>query len=132
MNFPTQNFITTKDKTVALNDTATVYGSGLLEVFATPAMVAFMENVAHESVAQYLPEGFTTVGTEINVQHLKATLVGKTVTAKSQFIAAKSSGKRLFFDIEVFEEGEKLIGKATHSRYIVESSVFMEKLQNPK
>lgn len=111
--------------TVTINDTATHYGSGLIEVFATPAMVGFMENAAHLCVQKYLPKGFVTVGIEINVKHIKASPVGMKVFCEARLV--KADGKKLFFEITACDEtGE--IGIATHTRYIVESAKFIEKL----
>lgn len=116
----------TLTKTVGDRDSAANHGSGLLPVFATPAMVAFMEQTAHCSVGNLLPEGYTTVGIEINVKHIKATPMGMTVRCHS--VLSKVEGKRLYFDIQAYDEVAQ-IGEATHVRYIVESEKFMSKIK---
>lgn len=108
----------TKDKTAA------VVGSGLLEVFATPAMIALMEQTASESVMGMLEDGTTTVGTKINVDHLSATPVGMEVYCISTLTAV--DGRKLCFEIEAFDD-EGLIGRAYHERFIVASERFMQK-----
>jgi predicted thioesterase len=111
---------------VGENDTAKHYGSGLLEVFATPAMIALMENTAHLSVQKFLDEGMITLGIEINVKHIKATKVGSIVTCET--ILTKIEEKKLFFELKAFDEiGE--IGNGTHIRYIVDSVKFMNRLE---
>lgn len=72
-----------KEKKVTENDLATAFGSGDVPVFATPAMIALLEQTAKESVLEFLPEGFTTVGTEINIKHLKASSPASIITAES-------------------------------------------------
>ena len=116
----------TLSKTVGDRDSAANHGSGLLPVFATPAMVAFMEQTAHCSVGDLLPEGYTTVGIEINVKHIKATPIGMAVRCHS--VLSKVEGKRLYFDVQAFDEVAQ-IGEATHVRYIVESEKFMSKIK---
>lgn len=113
------------EKIVAPKDTATAYGSGLVEVFATPAMIALMENTAHTSLKEYLPEGFLTVGSDVNIKHIKATAVGKRVWAVSEITLIE--GKKLTFSVEAFDEDGK-IGFGTHTRYIVNKQRFMESL----
>ena len=112
-------------KLVTEDDSASNCGSGLLPVFATPALVAFMEQTAHTSIGHLLPEGSTSVGAEINVKHLKATPLGMQVRCHSKLVEA--DGRRLFFQVEAFDEVGK-IGEALHIRYIVDSKRFMDKL----
>ena len=107
-------------------NTAKAYGSGLIDVFATPAMVGLMENTAHTSIQEFLPQGMVTVGIEINVKHIKATPLGMKVICNS--VLEKVEGKRLFFNVEAFDEVGK-IGEATHIRYIVDAAKFVEKLK---
>ena len=116
------------EKEVVVNhqNTAKAYGSGLIDVFATPAMVALMEETAHTSVQDFLPEGMVSVGTEINVKHIKATPLGMKVRCNS--VLEKVEGKRLFYTIEAFDEVGK-IGEATHTRYIVDAIKFVERLK---
>ena len=113
-------------KMVSDSDSASNCGSGLLPVFATPALVAFMEQTAHTSVESLLPEGLTTVGAEINVKHIKATPLGMQVRCRSTL--SQSDGRRLVFHIEAYDEAAK-IGEAEHIRYIVDSKRFMDKLK---
>ncbi len=113
------------EKVVCESDSAANCGSGLLPVFATPALVAIMEQTAHTSVGDLLPQGYTTVGVEINVKHMKATPIGMRVYCESKLV--KVEGKRLFFEIKAFDEIAQ-IGESIHVRYIVESQKFMNKL----
>ena len=77
----------TKEIMVTNENTAKTMGSGTLDVFATPAMIALMENTAYESVAAELEEGSGTVGTALNVKHVAATPVGMKVTCETELIA---------------------------------------------
>ncbi len=115
-----------KETLVNETNTAKAYGSGLIDVFATPAMIALMENTAHSSIQDFLPQGMVTVGIEINVKHIKATPIGKTVKCNSYL--EKVDGKRLYFTIEAFDQEGK-IGEANHIRYIVDALKFAEKLK---
>lgn len=125
LNIP-QSVVLVKDKQVTVEDTAARYGSGLIEVFATPAMVAFMEATAQESVQKFLPEGYITLGIEINVKHKKATPVGRVVSCRSELIEA--DGKTFTFNIKAWDEAGE-IGDATHIRYMVNAQSFMERLK---
>lgn len=115
----------TSTVTVTEQNTALALGSGDLPVFATPALVALMENAAMQTVASLLPEGSTTVGGFIETSHLAPSAIGKTIQATATLTEVK--GKKLSFNIEAFE-GEKQVGKATHIRFIVDREKFMNSL----
>ena len=104
--------------------TAAHVGSGLLPVYATPSMIALMENTACQSVAPYLEEGQGTVGTLLNVKHLAATPVGMEVRCETRLI--EIDRKRLVFEVEAFDACG-LIGEGTHERFIIDNQKFMQK-----
>lgn len=117
----------TTDKTVALDDTALKYNSGLVEVFATPAMIAMMENTCLECVGRFLPEGYGTVGFEVKIRHLKPTPVGEKVSCNAELLSIEN--KKLLFRVAAFDEHGK-IGEGSHIRYIIDQEKFMEKLKS--
>ena len=110
---------------VTTDKTAMAVGSGDMPVLATPMMMALMENAAMLAVAPQLAEGETTVGGQIESSHVAPTAVGKTVSATATLV--KAEGRKLFFEVEAFE-GDKLIGKGTHLRFIVNREKFLGKL----
>ncbi len=110
---------------VTPKDTAKAYGSGMVEVFATPAMVALMEKTALQLVAPLLEEGKNTVGTEISVKHIKATPLGKRVQSYAKLV--EINGPKLKFEVEAYDE-DGLIGTGIHKRYIIDEKVFMASL----
>lgn len=116
-----------KNFKVTENETAIKMGSGDLEVYATPSMIALMENVAKSLVIDELPEGYTTVGIEMNVQHIKSSPVGANIQCSATLI--KVDRKKLFFDVEASDDHD-IIGKGSHIRYIVNSLDFMNKTNN--
>jgi predicted thioesterase len=116
-----------KDLKVTENETAIKMGSGDLEVYATPAMIALMENVAKDLVINELPEGYTTVGIEMNVKHIKSSPIGANIKCKATLI--KVDRKKLFFDVEASDD-EGNIGMGSHIRYIVNADDFMKKAKN--
>ena len=109
---------------VTEQNTAAAMGSGLLPVFATPAMLALMENAAAGSVQPYLSEGQGTVGTRLEVSHLAATPVGIAVRAESELI--EIDRRRLRFAVRAWA-GEELIGEGTHERFVIDNQRFLEK-----
>lgn len=105
-------------------NTAKTMKSGELNVYATPAMIALMEQAAYTSVADELEEGQGSVGTLMNVKHISATPVGMEVTAKSELV--EIDGRRLVFQVEAFDERGK-IGEGEHERFIVNNVKFQQK-----
>ncbi len=116
----------TSEVTISQMLTAIVMGSGDLDVFATPAMVALMENAAMKAVKDELEDGYTTVGAHIDVSHLRPSKRDKHITATATL--TKVAGKKLYFDV-VACEGEDIIGKGTHMRVIVHKEGFMKNLK---
>ena len=114
----------TKEIMVTNENTEKTMGSGTLDVFATPAMIALMENTAYESVASELEEGSGTVGTALNVKHVAATPVGMKVTCETELI--KVDGRALTFSVKAFDE-KGLIGEGEHERFIVFNEKFQAK-----
>jgi len=112
------------EKTVEYKDTARAVASGLAEVFATPSMIALMENAAYLALQPLLPEGMSTVGVRIDAKHIAATPMGLKVWAEAVLVEA--DGRRLTFDIEAFDEKEK-IGEARHERFIIDEQKFMSR-----
>ena len=111
--------------TVLAGNTAAVMGSGDLDVFATPAMVALMENAAMKAVADALPEGSTTVGAEMNVTHIKPSGLGAEIVATAVLTGVE--GRKLTFNVGA-RDAEGMIGEGIHIRYAVDRRRFMEKV----
>ena len=109
---------------VEREDTAKEVGSGSLLVYATPCMVALMEGAACEALADALGEDKTTVGTELNIQHISATPVGLEVRAEATVTAV--DGKVITFEVTAYDEAGE-IGKGTHKRVIVPVQKFLDK-----
>lgn len=115
--------------TVTEDKTAAVMGSGMLPVFATPAMIALIENTACSSVAGELEDGQGTVGTLIDVKHVAATPVGMEVTCETKL--AEVDRKRLVFEVKAYDAAG-IIGEGTHERFIIENEKFMARAESKK
>ena len=113
-----RNLVVTEDCT------ARALGSGELPVLATPRMIALVEETAWKSVAGALEEGEGTVGTRIDVKHLAATPMGKTVRCVTELTAVDR--KKLTFRVEVFDDAGK-VGEGVHERFIVKNGQFLER-----
>ncbi len=104
--------------------TAEAMGSGELPVFATPAMIALIEETCWRSAADHLEDGCGTVGTKLDVSHLSATPAGMKVWCESELI--KEEGRKLTFAVRVYDE-KGMVGEGTHERFIVDNVKFMSK-----
>ena len=112
---------------VTEQQTAKHLGSGELAVFATPCMIALMENTAYRSVQPCLEPGQGTVGTLLNVKHLAAPPVGMEVRCETKLIEVDR--KRLVFEVKAFDACG-LIGEGVHERFIVDNQRFMQKAES--
>ncbi len=104
------------------NNTALALRSGDVAVFATPAMIALMEEAAVAALAPYLAEGQTSVGVHVEVRHLAATPVGANVRAVARLMLIE--GRRLTFRVLAYDDKET-IGEGQHERMIVDRAKFM-------
>lgn len=107
-------------------NTAKAMKSGALDVFATPCMCALMEEAACNAVRDYLDEGMGTVGISLNITHDKPSAPGSKITATATLTAVE--GRKLVFSVQA-QENDKIIGKGTHERFIIDNAKFMAKLQ---
>lgn len=114
---------------VTPSNTADAVGSGLVPVFATPYMVALMENAAVNAVQAHLEEGLGTVGTRLDVTHDAATPIGMKVWAEAQVTAVE--GKKITLSVRAFDEAGP-IGGGTHERFIITVDRFLAKAQAKK
>ena len=114
---------------VTEQNTANAVGSGLVPVFATPYLIALMENAAVNAVTAHLEPGQGTVGTRLNVSHDAATPIGMKVWAECKLLEV--DGKRLTFEVAAFDECGP-IGKGTHERFIIQTEQFLAKCQAKK
>ena len=114
---------------VAQDNTAQAVGSGLVPVFATPHMIALMENAAVNAVQSQLAPGEGTVGTRLDVTHDAATPIGMRVWAEAEVTAVE--GRKLTFAVTAYDEAEK-IGGGIHERFIIKTERFLLKAQVKK
>ncbi len=101
-------------------------GSGLVDVFATPMMIALVERTCNESVLPCLEEGQGTVGTLVNVTHTAATPMGMHVWCESELVEVDR--RRLVFKVKAFDECG-VIGEGVHERFIIDMAKFTAKVQ---
>lgn len=121
---------TGKAETKATEDKlASSVGSGSLRVFATPEMIALMEQAACNALADKLEGDETTVGTELNVKHVSATPEGMNVCAEAEVIAV--NGREFTFTVKAYDDAG-LIGEGEHKRFLVFGDKFIAKANTKK
>ena len=116
----------TKSVKVDDGNTAEALGSGTLAVFATPAMIALIEATASESVAPYLDEGSSTVGTHLDITHEAPTPIGMTVTVEAEIRDVSENGKMVVFNVRAWDE-KGPISSGIHTRAIINNEKFLSK-----
>ena len=119
----------TSTVTVTESNIAKTMKSGSLEVFATPAMCALMEEAAQAAVQPHLEEGEGTVGISLSISHDAPSPMGSTITAKATVTAVE--GRKITFNIEA-SDGVGIIGKGTHERFVINNENFMTKVSARK
>jgi fluoroacetyl-CoA thioesterase len=118
--------ITNTSQTVVNKDNvALAMGSGGLQVFATPSMIALMENAAYNAVQVELSEYETTVGISIKIDHTRPSAMNERIEAKATL--TEIDGKKLTFSVSA-SDSKGLIGEGIHQRYIVNTERFLSKL----
>lgn len=113
------------EKTVTQKDSAREYGSGMVDVFATPAMIALMEHACLTLVAPALLKGQNTVGTHVDIKHIRATPLFTRVWCDATLLSVE--GKKIVFKVEAFDE-KGMIGSGIHTRYIIDEQKFLNSL----
>lgn len=125
----TTGLTNTASEMVSDINTAKTVGSGSLDVYATPMMIARMEEAAATLVEKNLPEGYTSVGILMNVAHTAATPRNMQVTATAVLVGVE--GKKLTFEVTARDEAGE-IGKGIHERFIVDSQRFQQKADSKR
>ncbi len=121
-----ENLEKTKTFIVQDHQIADFLGSGKVAVLSSPSMILMMEQTAMLAAQEYLPEGWITVGTRVDVSHLRATKKGEEVKVLAKL--KTQEGKHLIFEVAAFH-GENKIGEGIHERHIVNKEKFLERIQ---
>jgi predicted thioesterase len=116
-----------KDFVVKADHTTSHVGSGTIHVLATPAMIAYMEITSNRLLQAYLPEGFSSVGTSVNIRHLAPTNQGSTVTISAEVLSV--DGDTIELKVSA-HEGDKLVGDGFHGRHVIDNARFLKRLNN--
>lgn len=119
--------VLTKEITVTDDLLACHVGSGIVNVYATPMMIALMENTACECLNSFLDEGETSVGVMMNTTHDAATPAGMKVSVTAEITAVDR--KKVSFSI-IAKDEKDVIGKASHDRFVVVKEKFEAKAQS--
>lgn len=125
----TEGMRTMRTCEVEETNTARQIGSGSLPVFGTPAMIALIEQTAVALLQDNLPDGVTTVGTRLEIDHVSATPIGMKVMCEC--ILTCIDRKKLTFEVSVKDEAG-VIGRGIHERFMVDGEKFMQKAEEKK
>lgn len=117
------------EMTVKEENLASTMKSGLMPVFATPCLVALMEETSWKSVEPNMEKGCGTVGTAVNIKHLKATPEGMKVTCESELVEV--DGRRLVFDVKAYD-ADGIVGEGIHERFIINNEKFAAKAEEKR
>ncbi len=112
--------------TVTKDNCASAVGSGGLDVFSTPSMIALMEKAAYLCVQPYLKEGESTVGTNMSVTHKRGSRIGEPIVATATI--TEYDGKKISFSVIAEDSKGNIIGEGIHQRYIINVERFLSNL----
>ena len=115
------------ESVVTEQNTAEAMGSGLVPVFATPCMIALMENAAAGAIQPHLESGEGSVGTRLDVSHDSATPIGRKVWAQAEVTAVE--GRKITFAVTAFDEAGE-IGRGIHERFVIQTEKFLTRTQS--
>jgi len=111
---------------ISTENSAVHLGSGSSRVLATPWMIAFMERVSHRLLTCCLPEGFSSVGTHLDVGHLAPTPIGTTIQVKTEVLSLE--GNHVYFSVEAWDKWEK-VGEGKHERVVIDEARFWHRVE---
>ena len=117
------------ESVVTEHNAACAVGSGLVPVFATPYMVALMENAAVNAVQGALEQGQGTVGTRLDVTHDAATPIGMKVWAEAEVTAVDR--KKITLSVKAYDEAGPL-GGGVHERFVIDTDRFLSRAEAKK
>ena len=109
--------------------TAFHIGSGALRVLATPSMIGFMERTSHQLLMRCLPEGYSSVGSLVDVRHLAPTPMGWTVRVMSEVVEV--DGRKVTLAVEAWDDQEK-IGEGSHLRVVIDLNRFLSRVESKR
>jgi fluoroacetyl-CoA thioesterase len=115
--------------TVDAEMTADHIGSGSLQVYATPAMVAFVEQVCRRMADERLPAGQATVGIRVNMRHLAPTPLGGKVHLRAEI--THYDGRKIDYKVQLWDQTE-LIGEADHVRAVIDEARFLIRVESKR
>jgi fluoroacetyl-CoA thioesterase len=111
-------------RVVTDDETAVALGSGDVPVLGTPAVLAMMERAACDAISGALDDGWTSVGTWVDLQHMRPSPVGTEVVASAQLVEVTDEQRVLYFTCEA-RDGDKPVAKASHRRIVVNRERFL-------
>jgi len=118
-----ENKYLTRSYKIEEHHTAEHVGSGSMKVLATPVLAGFMEEVSRDTVQKLLPEGWTTVGYRLEINHKKPSFIGEKIEVKA--VITKSKDRKLVFTLSA-DNGKEIVGDGKHKRLIVNENDFLK------
>jgi len=106
--------------------TAEKWGNQGVRVLATPTLVGLLEMTCVRAIAGELEPGWSTVGTHIDLRHLKATAVGDTITLEAE--VANVEGRKVTFNVRAEDSGG-VAGEGTHERVLIDLERFLQRVR---